>query len=115
MTSRVPTRSFAWVRESMSVRSLETWPLRTRKTLILPANGSAIVLKTNAAVCGPSSSICGPFFAGLGTPSTSRSSSAVVPRFLVATPQATGKTSPRVTASFSAWATSAAPSSWPSR
>ena len=44
--------------------------------------------------------------AGDGTPSTSRSSSAVVPRFFVATPQATGNSSPRVTASLSACATS---------
>ena len=54
-----------------------------------PANGSATVLKTNAATFA-SVSIGEPFFAGLGTPSTSRSSSACVPRFFVATPQATG-------------------------
>ena len=56
-----------------------------------------------------------PVFAGEGTPSTIRSSSACVPRFFVATPQATGKTSPRVTASLSACATSSTPSSSPSR
>ena len=67
-----------------------------------PANGSATVLKTNAAVSAPRRSIGGAFFAGDGTPSTSRSSSAVVPRFFVATPQATGKSSPRVTAFLSA-------------
>jgi hypothetical protein len=55
------------------------------------------------------------FFAGEGTPSTSRSRTAVVPRFFVATPQATGKISPRVTASLSACATSSSESSCPSR
>ena len=54
-----------------------------------PANGSATVLKTKAATFA-SVSIGEPFFAGLGTPSTIRSSSACVPRFFVATPQATG-------------------------
>ncbi len=80
-----------------------------------PANGSATVLKTKAAVPAPSTSIAGGRFAGDGTPSTSRSSSAVVPRFFVATPQATGNSSPRVTASLSAFATSSVPSSSPSR
>jgi hypothetical protein len=76
-----------------------------------PANGSASVLKTNAAVDVFGISIGSPFFAGDGTPSTTRSRSAVVPRFFVATPHATGKTSPRVTASFSACATSSVESS----
>ena len=74
--------------------------------MIRPENGSAIVLNTKAAVAAPSTSIGAPFFAGEGTPSTSRSRRARVPRFFVATPQATGKTSPRVTASLSAPATS---------
>ena len=55
-----------------------------------PANGSAIVLKTNTACFASPNSIVVPFFDGDGTPSTSRSSSAVVPRFFVATPHATG-------------------------
>ena len=110
-----PNRSFACVRVSVSVVSVVIVPLITRKTLILPAKGSAIVLKTNAPVFAPSRSSWPPFFAGLGTPSTSRSRSAVVPRFLVATAAATGKTSPRVTASLSACATSSSESSWPSR
>ena len=80
-----------------------------------PANGSATVLKTNAASAAPSTSIREPFFAGDGTPSTSRSSTAVVPRFFVATPQMTGKSSPRVTALLSAEATSSGLSSCPSR
>ena len=80
-----------------------------------PANGSAIVLKTNAAVPAPSTSMVEPFLAGDGTPSTSRSRSARVPKFFVATPQATGKASPRVTASLSACATSSTVSSSPSR
>ncbi len=54
-----------------------------------PANGSATVLKTNAATAA-SVSIGEPFLTGLGTPSTIRSSSAWLPRFFVATPQATG-------------------------
>jgi hypothetical protein len=90
-------------------------PWRTRKMLMRPANGSATVLKTNAASEAPSISIGAPFFAGDGTPSTRRSRTAVVPRFFVATPQATGKSSPRVTAAFSAEATSSGDSSWPSR
>ena len=108
-------RSFACVRASTSVWSGVTEPWRTRKRLIRPANGSAIVLKTNAAVCAPSMCVIEPVLAGDGTPSTIRSSSARVPRFFVATPQATGKTSPRVTASLSACATSSTPSSSPSR
>jgi len=62
----------------------------TRKQLIRPANGSAVVLKTKTACFASPNSIVVPFLAGDGTPSTSRSSSAVVPRFFVATPQATG-------------------------
>ena len=45
--------------------------------MIRPANGSASVLKTNAAVSAPSISIGAPFFAGEGTPSTMRSSKRV--------------------------------------
>ena len=92
-----------------------TSPFSTRKRLIFPANGSAIVLKTNAAVAAPSTSNGAPRFAGEGTPSTSRSRSACVPRFFVATEQPTGKTSPRVTPSLSAAATSCGSSSSPSR
>ena len=76
-----------------------------------PANGSATVLKTNAASEAPSTSIREPFLAGDGTPSTSRSSTAVVPRFFVATPHMTGNSSPRVTALLSAEATSSGLSS----
>ena len=54
--------------------------------MIRPANGSAIVLKTKAAVCAPSMCVIEPIFAGEGTPSTIRSSSACVPRFFVAHP-----------------------------
>ena len=108
-------RSLACPRAFTTTESALSDPLRTRKTLIRPANGSAIVLKTNAAVPSPPTSIGEPFFAGDGTPSTSRSSSAVVPRFFVATPHATGNSSPRVTASFSACATSSTGSSSPSR
>ena len=97
-----PTRSFECERWFASVESDLISPAMTRRTLIRPAKGSAIVLNTNAEV--PSSptprSMC--FFAGEGTPSTSRSRRAVVPRFFVATAQATGKISPRVTASLSA-------------
>ena len=89
--------------------------MRTRKTLIRPENGSATVLKMNAALLAPSTSIGEPFFAGDGTPSTRRSSTAVVPRFFVATPHMTGKSSPRVTALLSADATSSGVSSCPSR
>ena len=80
-----------------------------------PAKGSATVLKTKTAVEAPSTSIGEPFFAGEGTPSTRRSRSACVPRFFDATPHATGKTSPFVTAALSADATSCASSSCPSR
>ena len=66
-------------------------------------------------VPAPFTSIEAGRLAGEGTPSTSRSSSAVVPRFFVATPHATGNSSPRVTASLSACATSSVPSSSPSR
>ncbi len=83
--------------------------------LIRPAKGLATVLKTKTEVLVPLISIRSLSFAGEGTPSTSRSSIALVPRFFVATPQATGKSSPRVTAVFSAAATSSSPSSWPSR
>ena len=110
-----PIRSFPCVRGLTSVTSFETVPCRTRKTLIRPANGSATVLNTNAAVEVFGISIGSPFFAGDGTPSTIRSRSAFVPRFFVATPHATGNTSPRVTASLSACATSSVESSWPSR
>ena len=55
-----------------------------------PVNGSAIVLKMKTACFASPNSIVVPFLAGDGTPSTSRSSSAVVPRFFVATPHATG-------------------------
>jgi hypothetical protein len=110
-----PKRSFEWTRAFTIVESPFIVPLSTRKTLMRPAKGSAMVLKTNAAVPPPSTLIGAPFFAGDGTPSTSRSSRAVVPRFFEATPHATGKTSPRVTASFNALATSSVDSSWPSR
>ena len=113
--SSAPIRSLACVRASTSVCSGRTEPWRTRKRLIRPAKGSAIVLNTKAAVSAPSMCVIEPIFAGLGMPSTIRSSSACVPRFCVATPQATGKTIPRVTASFSACATSSTPSSCPSR
>ena len=108
-------RSFACSRVSVSVVSVVIVPLRTRKTLIRPANGSAIVLNTNAAMFAPSTSNGASRSSGPGTPSTSRSRSAVVPRFFVATAAATGKTSPRATAFFSAVATSSSESSWPSR
>ena len=111
ITISAPKRSFECARMLVSVASPFIAPESTRNTLMRPAKGSAIVLKTNAAVPSPSISIGGPFFAGDGTPSTSRSSSACVPRFFVATPHATGNTSPRVTAVFSALATSAASSS----
>ena len=81
-------RSFECSRWSTSVVSLVTSPFSTRKRLIFPANGSAIVLKTNAAVDAPSTSNGAPRFAGDGTPSTRRSSSACVPRFFVATEHA---------------------------
>ncbi len=113
--SSCPTRSLLCERAFTSVESDDTVPSITRKTLMRPANGSATVLKTKAALEAPSMWTSKSFFAGDGTPSTSRSSVAVVPRFLVATPHATGKISPRVTASFSACATSSAESSWPSR
>ena len=115
-TSRsVPMRSLPFERRLTSVVSAVTVPLSTRKRLMRPANGSATVLKTNAAIAAPSTSIGEPFFAGEGTPSTRRSSSACVPRFFVATPHATGKTSPLVIAALSAAATSCASSSCPSR
>jgi len=47
------------------------------------------VASTTACFASPNSIVV-PFFAGDGTPSTSRSKSAVVPRFLLATPQPTG-------------------------
>ena len=72
-------------------------------------------LEDERRAVAPSTSIGEPFFAGDGTPSTSRSSTAVVPRFFVATPHATGKSSPRVTALLSAYATSSGVSSCPSR
>ena len=74
--SSEPMRSFACVRASTSVWSGLTEPCSTRKRLIRPANGSAIVLKTNAAVSAPSMWVIEPAFAGDGTPSTIRSSSA---------------------------------------
>ena len=90
-SSRIwPSRSFACVRGSTSVVSPVTGPARTRKQLIRPVNGSAIVLKMNTACFASPNSIVVPLRAGDGTPSTSRSSSAVVPRFFVATPQPTG-------------------------
>ena len=46
-------RSFEWLRCSTSVVSLVTSPFSTRKRLIFPANGSATVLNTNAAVRRP--------------------------------------------------------------
>ena len=89
-SSTCPRRSFACVRGSTSVVSPCTGPASTRKQLIRPANGSAIVLKTNTASFASPNSIVVPLRAGDGTPSTSRSRSADVPRFFVATPQATG-------------------------
>ena len=83
-----PSRACA---RSTSVESDVSVPASTRKTLIRPANGSATVLKTNAAVPRPRRRSASPFFAGDGTPSTSRSSSAVVPRFFVATPRRPGR------------------------
>ena len=106
---------FPLPRRLTSVVSAVIVPLRTRKRLMRPANGSATVLKTKIAAEAPSTSIGEPFFAGDGTPSTRRSRSACVPRFLVATPHATGNTSPLVTAALRAAATSCASSSWPSR
>ena len=108
-------RSFERARVFTSVESPLSVPLRTRKTLIRPANGSAIVLKTNAAVEAPSTPTAVSLSAGDGMPSASRSRSAVVPRFFVATPHATGKISPRVTAALSAVAISSGASSSPSR
>ena len=58
-----PSRACA---RSTSVESAVSVPARTRKTLIRPANGSASVLKTNAAVPAPSTSIGAAFFAGDG-------------------------------------------------
>ena len=49
-SSSEPIRSFDFARRFTRVVSGVTVPLRTRKTLIFPANGSATVLKTNAAV-----------------------------------------------------------------
>ena len=80
--------------------------------LMRPAKGSATVLKTKTKVPAPSISIR-PLLAGDGLLGE-QVEHAVVPRFFVATPQATGKGSPRVTAVFSAAATSSSPSSWPS-
>ena len=74
-----PRRSLPCVRELTSVESALTVPERTRKTVIRPANGSATVLKTKAAVPSDASSLLST---GDGTPSTSRSSKPVVPRFL---------------------------------
>ena len=86
-----PTRSLFRVRELTSVESDESVPESTRKRLMRPANGSATVLKTNAAGPPPSTSTAIGFLAGDGMPSTSRSRRPVVPRFFVGTPQVTGK------------------------
>src|SRR5262249_9401404 len=51
---RWPMRSFAWPRTFTTVVSALIEPSSTRKTLIRPANGSAIVLNTNADVPAPS-------------------------------------------------------------
>ena len=90
-----PTRSLPCVRALTRFESEVSAPESTRKTLMRPANGSATVLKTNAAGPPPSTSISSGFFAGEGTPSTIRSSSPVVPRFFVGTPHVTGKSSSR--------------------
>ncbi len=88
-------------------------PESTRKTLMRPANGSATVLKMNAAGPPPSTPASSGFFAGDGIPSTSRSRRPVVPRFFVGTPHATGKSSPATTAFLSA-AASSSPETSPS-
>ena len=62
----------------------------------------------------PSTAPSSGFLAGDGMPSTSRSRRPVVPRFFVATPQATGKRSPFATAFLSAAASSSRRSSSPS-
>ena len=56
-----PSRSFAWVRGSTSVVSPETGPARTRKQLMRPVNGSAIVLKMKTACFASPNSIVVPF------------------------------------------------------
>ena len=90
-SSSEPIRSLPLDRALTSVESPPTEPSSDAEEVDPPANGSAIVLNTNAAVPAPSTGTGGaPFFAGEGTPSTIRSSSACVPRFFVATPQATG-------------------------
>ena len=65
-SSTWPSRSFACVRGSTSVVSPVTGPERTRKQLMRPVNGSAIVLKMNTACFASPNSIVVPFFAGDG-------------------------------------------------
>ena len=60
-SSSWPRRSFACARALTTFASLFSVPLSTRNTLIRPAKGSAIVLKTNAAVPSPSTLIGAPF------------------------------------------------------
>ena len=109
-----PTRSLPCVRALTSVESLET-PLEHAEDVDPAGERVGDRLEDERGRRRARRGRSARFFAGDGTPSTSRSSSAFVPRFFVATPQATGNTSPRVTASLRACATSSAPSSWPSR
>ena len=116
-SSSWPSRSFACARDVRDASSRPSRvPWRTRKSEMRPANGSAIVLKTKAAVPAPSTvdrraalapATARPRRAGRAAPSCRGSSSR--------RPHATGKISPRVTASLSACATSSTPSSSPSR
>jgi hypothetical protein len=100
-----PTRSFACARAFDDVASAPSVPEDAEE--VDPARervGDGLEDESRRA--GAVDVDRGGRFAGEGTPSTSRSSSAVVPRFFVATPHATGNSSPRVTASLSACATS---------
>ena len=90
-------------------------PANTRSRLILPLNGSAIVLNTYASVDAPPTSGTLRARAGDGSPSTIRSSRPCVPMLRVAAPHPTGKSSPSVTSFFSAAAISSRVISSPSR
>ena len=59
-------RSLPFERSVDQCRVGRDGPFSTRKRLIRPANGSATVLKTKAAVAAPSTSTGDPFFAGDG-------------------------------------------------
>ncbi len=103
IVSSEPIRSFAVLAGFVSVESEVTVPSRTRKTLISPGERVGDRLEDERRGVGAVDlDQRRPSARGSGTPSTIRSRSAVVPRFFVATAAATGKTSPRVTASFSA-------------